>query len=79
MSKKVKVCLAMGGGVSLGTFSGASLTVAIKLLLLFGLDKKGNKYTDVVIDGMSGASAGAIALVIMLKSLIDYKKMMTIY
>ncbi len=69
----------MGGGVSLGSFSGASLTEAIKLLLLFGHDKKGVKYTDVVIDGMSGASAGAIALVILLKSLIDYKKMMEIF
>ncbi len=69
----------MGGGVSLGSFSGASLTEAIKLLLLFGRDKKGMPYTDVVIDGMSGASAGAIALVILLRSLLDYKRVMTIF
>jgi len=79
MGKTVKICLAMGGGVSLGTFSGASLTEAIKLLLLFGKDKNGEEYDTVIVDGMSGASAGAIALTIMLKTLMDYKKMMHIY
>ena len=76
MGKTLRVCLAMGGGVSLGSFSGAALTEALKLLILYGHDPKGQKYDKVVVDGMSGASAGAIALVIMLKSLIDYKAMM---
>ncbi|MGJ5641143.1 hypothetical protein [Formosa sp. S-31] len=79
MGKVLKVCLAMGGGVSLGTFSGAALTESLKLLLLFGKDKEGNPYEDVVVDGMSGASAGAIALTIMLRTLIDYKSMMKVY
>ncbi|GAA3623290.1 hypothetical protein GCM10022397_06260 [Flavivirga jejuensis] len=66
----------MGGGVSLGSFSGSALTEALKLLILFGKDEKGNPYKNVVIDGMSGASAGAIALTIMLRCLIDYKSML---
>ncbi len=31
--KKIKICLAMGGGVSMGTLSGAALTESLKLLL----------------------------------------------
>lgn len=69
----------MGGGVSLGVFSGSSLTEALKLLLLFGQDKEGNPYDDIIVDGMSGASAGAVALTIMLRSLMDYKSMLNIY
>ena len=67
MAKTLKICLAMGGGVSLGSFSGAALTEALKLLVLFGKDKSGKDYDEVIVDGMSGASAGAIALTIMLK------------
>ena len=69
----------MGGGVSLGSFSGAALTEALKLLVLFGKDKSGKDYDEVIVDGMSGASAGAIALTIMLKCLMDYKAMIPIY
>ena len=32
----LRVCLAMGGGVSLGTFSGAALTESLKLLIIYG-------------------------------------------
>lgn len=74
--KKLKVCLSMGGGVSLGAFSGAALTEALKLLVLFGRDKYGNKYDDVILDGMSGASAGSVSLAIMIRCLIDYKSIM---
>ncbi|MFD0990476.1 patatin-like phospholipase family protein [Mariniflexile jejuense] len=76
MGKTLKICLAMGGGVSLGSFSGSALTEALKLLILYGQDRNGKKYDKVIVDGMSGASAGAIALTIMLKSLIDYKSML---
>ena len=74
--KKLKVFLSMGGGVSLGAFSGAALTEALKSLVLFCRDKYGNKYDDVILDGMSGASAGSVSLAIMIRCLIDYKSIM---
>lgn len=76
MGKKLKICLAMGGGVSLGTFSGAALTEALKLLVLHGKDTKGDAYESVEVDGMSGASAGSIALAIMMRCLIDYRSLL---
>jgi len=79
MGKTLRICLAMGGGVSLGSFSGSALTEALKLLVLYGKDKDQNNYEKVIVDGMSGASAGAIALTIMLKCLIDYRSMMPLY
>ena len=69
MSKTLKLGFAMGGGVSLGSFSGASLTEAIKLAILFGVDKTGLPYEKVEVDVFSGASAGAMSLGIMLKAL----------
>lgn len=74
--KQLKVCLAMGGGVSLGSYSGAALTEALKLLVLYGQDYEGNSYESVEVDGMSGASAGSIALAIMMRCLIDYKTLL---
>lgn len=79
MGKTLRVCLAMGGGVSLGSFSGSALTEGLKLLILYGKDSNKEPYDNVIVDGMSGASAGAIALTIMLKCLIDYKSMMPLY
>lgn len=77
MNRVLRVCLAMGGGVSLGSFSGAALTESLKLLLIFGKDKNGDPYDRVLVDGMSGASAGAIALTIMLRCLLDYDAMLS--
>lgn len=57
----------MGGGASLGTFNGAALTEALKLLILFGRDKQGNRFDRVEVDVMSGASAGAMSLAVMLR------------
>ncbi len=74
--KTLRVCLAMGGGVSLGSFSGSALTEALKLLIIYGKDKEDKPYDRVVVDGMSGASAGAIALTIMMRCLIDYESML---
>ncbi|MBK7231282.1 MAG: hypothetical protein IPH93_03160 [Saprospiraceae bacterium] len=71
--KKLRVCLSMGGGVSLGAFSGAALTEALKLLVLYGRDRMGNPYDKIELDGMSGASAGSVSLAIMMRCLIDYK------
>lgn len=76
--KILKVCLAMGGGVSLGSYSGAALTEALKLLILTGQDSDGKPYKSVEVDGMSGASAGSIALAIMMRCLVDYKSLMNI-
>jgi len=72
MKKTLNLCLAMGGGVSLGAFSGAALTEALKLLVIEGKDKDGEYYDEIVLDGMSGASAGSITLTIMMRVLLDY-------
>ena len=53
----------MGGGVSLGSFCGSSMTEAVKLLILFG------RYKKVEIDAFSGASAGSLSLAIMMRYL----------
>ena len=68
----------MGGGVSLGTFSGAALTESIKQLIIFGGFKdpktgKWRKYSEIEIDVFSGASAGAISLAIMLRMFCNYE------
>jgi len=67
----------MGGGVSLGTFSGAALTEAMKLAVLYGAfptrengQTTFTPYDRVVVDVFSGASAGAMALAAMLRSLV---------
>lgn len=73
--RKLKLAFAMGGGVSLGTFSGAALTEAIKQLIVYGVYKNDNEfhyYDDIEIDVMSGASAGAMSLGIMIRVFTDY-------
>ena len=67
MPKTLRLSFAMGGGVSLGSFSGAALTEILRSFLLYGQDRNGHPYQKVVLDAMSGASAGAIALAILLK------------
>lgn len=69
MGKILKIGFAMGGGVSLGTFSGASLTESIKLAVLYGTDENGIPYDKIEVDVFSGASAGAMSLGVMLKAL----------
>ncbi|WP_203296546.1 patatin-like phospholipase family protein [Luteirhabdus pelagi] len=80
MGRSLRICLAMGGGVSLGSFSGSALTEALKLLVLYGKYKSEDEsellYDKIIVDGMSGASAGAISLTILLKCLIDYTSML---
>lgn len=74
MSKVAKLAFAMGGGVSLGSFSGAGLTQCIKQLILHGGYYEGGQfhhYSDIEIDVFSGASAGCISLGIMLRTLTD--------
>ena len=69
MGTTLRVGFAMGGGASLGTFSGAALSQALKLLLLRGVDRRGEPYTRVEVDVFSGASAGSMALSLMLRGL----------
>lgn len=73
MDKILKLGFAMGGGVSLGTFSGASLTETIKLYVLelaCALRAGGqSKYDAIELDVFSGASAGCLSLALMLRGL----------
>lgn len=77
--KILKLGFVMGGGVSLGSFSGAALSESIKQHILFAQydsgerDAQGNPilkpYDKIEIDVFSGASAGAVALAVMLRVL----------
>ena len=64
----LKLAFAMGGGVSLGTFSGSALTEAIKLAVLNAIEGNAG-YDKVKIDVFSGASAGSLSLAVMLRAL----------
>lgn len=65
--KKLRLAFAMGGGVSLGTFSGAALTECIKHFLV------NPRFEEVEIDVFSGASAGALSLAVMLRIMAGYE------
>jgi predicted acylesterase/phospholipase RssA len=73
MAKRIlRLAFAMGGGVSLGTFNGAALSELLKLVLL----ERSNgawKWDKVEVDVFSGASAGALSLLVMLRSLVSPK------
>ena len=71
MNKDLRIAFALGGGVSLGTFSSAALTEVLKQALVNGRDCDGNPYETVTIDVLSGASAGTISLALMLRFLSD--------
>lgn len=58
----------MGGGVSLGSFSGGALGEVVRLLR----EKlNANEFAQVEFDVFAGASAGALSLALMLKTLAD--------
>lgn len=81
MGKTLRLGFVMGGGVSLGTFSGSALSETIKQQIVYGQydtgkkDKEGRPvyapYDRIEIDVFSGASAGAISLAIMLRVLVN--------
>ncbi len=75
--KTLKIGFAMGGGVSLGSFSGAALTESIKQLIVYSTYTDDNGKTqcfdDFEIDVFSGASAGAVSLAIMLRMFFNYE------
>jgi len=66
----LRIGLAMGGGVSLGTFCGCALAQSLKLLIIYGRDRHGEPYDKVIVDVFSGASAGALSLAAMLRYLL---------
>lgn len=69
-NKILRVGFAMGGGVSLGTFSGTALSQALKLLIVYGRDEAEKKpFERVEVDVFSGASAGALSLAAMVRCL----------
>jgi len=70
MGTILRVGFAVAGGNSLGTFNGAALTQALKLLLIRGVDREGNPYDRVEVDVFSGASAGSLTLALMLRGLV---------
>ena len=59
MGRKLKLAFAMGGGASLGAFSGGAIAEVVRQLHT-NLD--GSRYDAVEIDVLSGASAGGIRL-----------------
>ncbi|MEW6283743.1 MAG: hypothetical protein AB1758_34345, partial [Candidatus Eremiobacterota bacterium] len=70
--RELRVGFAMGGGVALGTFNGAALSEALKLLIrhaFYDDDGVRKRYQRVVVDVFSGASAGSMSLFLMLRSL----------
>jgi hypothetical protein len=76
MGTVLKLGFAMGGGVSLGTFSGSSLTEIIKLHVLelagclrAGIPEDKWPYHDIEVDVFSGASAGCLSLALMVRGL----------
>ncbi|MCH8487389.1 MAG: hypothetical protein LAT75_11035, partial [Candidatus Cyclonatronum sp.] len=72
MARELRLAMAMGGGVSLGTFSGGALTQSLKLLFINNLVNWINEedsYDRIVIDAFSGASAGALSLTLMLRAM----------
>lgn len=80
-NKTLRLGFVMGGGVSLGSFSGAALSEAIKQHIVYAQYDTGEKdamgnpihrpYDKIEIDVFSGASAGAVALAIMLRVLAN--------
>ncbi|MFC1523597.1 patatin-like phospholipase family protein [Thermodesulfobacteriota bacterium] len=67
----LKMGFAMGGGIALGTFNGATLSEAVKLAIIYGRDQKEEPFDKVEIDVFSGASAGAMSLGLMVRALVE--------
>lgn len=68
MKAELRVAFAMGGGVSLGAYSGAALTEALKWMIVEAAQEDA-LYGRVVVDVFSGSSAGSMALVLLLRAL----------
>ena len=77
MDREVRIALIMGGGVSLGSFSGGALAETLRLLEQFPATRRDAQGTSVPIapriDVVTGASAGSMTLGIMLRLLLAGK------
>lgn len=69
--KPVRIALVMGGGVSLGSFSSGALAELVRLLQTSPARRAGDVQVRPEIDVMTGASAGAMTLAILLRYLQD--------
>lgn len=76
--REVRIALIMGGGVSLGSFSGGALAEIVRLLEEHAAEREGGREkVQPKIDVVSGASAGAMSLAILIRYLMagaDHKK-----
>jgi predicted acylesterase/phospholipase RssA len=68
VGKKLRVAFAMGGGASLGAFSGGAISEVVRQLH-DNLD--GSVYDGVEIDVLSGASAGGMTVGLLVRALAD--------
>ena len=81
--KTLRLSFVLGGGVSLGSFSGAALAESLKRLILFGQyahtredgTVEYRRYARITVDVLSGASAGAMSLGLLLRVLSDYRSL----
>jgi hypothetical protein len=68
---ELRLAFAMGGGVSLGVFSGSALGETLKMAVLTTttFNNVAPTFSRVVVDSFSGASAGSLTLGLMLRAL----------
>lgn len=74
MGSEVRVALILGGGVSLGSFSGGALAEVLRLLEGYPGERRAGGVTKPLvpkIDVVTGASAGSMTLAILLRLLLD--------
>ncbi|NIR30309.1 MAG: hypothetical protein GWN84_13560 [Gammaproteobacteria bacterium] len=70
MGREIRIALIMGGGVSLGTFSGGALAEVVRLLARTGATREDGEKIEPKIDVMAGASAGSLTLAILFAELL---------
>ena len=73
MAKEVRIALIMGGGVSLGAFSGGALAETVRLLAQTKAKRDGQTIKP-IIDVVAGASAGSMTLGVLFSRLLQGAK-----
>ena len=71
MGNNLRIAFALGGGVSLGTFSSAATAEVLKQALAYPGSDGREHFDSVEVDVLSGASAGSISLALFLRFLND--------